>query len=56
MRRVRPIERVVEKRKDEDAEAIRGYCLPVRSALIDDGRAPLSASGTHLIQPALSSW
>ena len=48
LRGIRPIERVVEKRKDEEAEAIRGYCLAVRSALTDDGKAPLAAPGLKL--------
>jgi hypothetical protein len=30
------------------AEAARGYCLAMRSALTDDGRAPLEASGLKL--------
>ena len=46
MRGVRPIERELESR--EDPEAVRGYCLAVRSAITDDGRAPLSASGIKL--------
>ena len=48
LRGIRPIERAVEKRKDAEAEAIRGYCLAVRSALTDDGRPPLSAPGLKL--------
>lgn len=48
LRGVRPIERAVEKRKDVEAEAIRGYCLAVRSALTDDGKPPLSAPGLKL--------
>src|SRR5215211_7517977 len=48
VRGVRPIERMVEGRSDPDAEAVRGYCLAVRSALTDDGRPPLSASGLKL--------
>lgn len=48
LRGVRPIERAVEKRKDEEAQAIRGYCLAVRSALTDDGRPPLAAPGLKL--------
>jgi hypothetical protein len=48
LRGVRPIERAVEKREDEEAEAIRGYCLAVRSALTDDGRPPLAAPGLKL--------
>ena len=39
MRGVRPIERAVEGHHDAEAAAIRGYCLAIRSALTDDGRA-----------------
>lgn len=45
VRGVRPIERVLEKRNDDEAEIIRKYCLAVRSALTDDGHPPLSAPG-----------
>ena len=48
LRGVRPIERAVERRTDAEADAIRGYCLAVRSALTDDGRPPLSAPGLKL--------
>ena len=48
LRGVRPIERAVEHRTDEEAEAIRGYCLAIRSALTDDGRPPLCAPGLKL--------
>ena len=48
VRGVRPIERALEGREDDEAEAIRGYCLAVRSALTDDGRPPLCASGLKL--------
>lgn len=48
MRGVRPIERELEHREDQEAEAIRGYCVAVRSAITDDGRPPLSASGLKL--------
>jgi hypothetical protein len=48
VRGVRPIERKLEDRTDSEARAIHGYCLAVRSALTDDGRAPLSASGLKL--------
>jgi hypothetical protein len=48
VRGVRPIERDVEGRHDAPAEAIRGYCLAIRSALTDDGRPPLAASGLKL--------
>jgi hypothetical protein len=48
VRGVRPIERTLEGRADEEAEAIRGYCLAVRSALTDDERPPLGAAGLRL--------
>src|SRR5215210_6084089 len=48
IRGVRPIERELEGRNDPEAEAVRGYCLAVRSAITDDGRPPLSASGLKL--------
>ncbi len=48
VRGVRPLERHLEARHDPEAEAIRGYCLAVRSALTDDGRPPLAAAGLKL--------
>lgn len=48
VRVVRGIERRTEGRTDGEAEAIRGYCSAVRSALTDDGRPPLEASGLKL--------
>jgi hypothetical protein len=48
VRGVRPIERMLEEREDEEAEGVRGYCLAVRSALTDDGRPPVCASGLKL--------
>ena len=48
VRGVRPIERAVEGRADAAAAVTRGYCLAVRSALTDDGRPPLCASGLTL--------
>jgi hypothetical protein len=48
VRGIRGIERQVEARDDPEAEAIRGYCSAVRSALTDDGRPPLDASGLKL--------
>ena len=48
VRGVRPIERTVEGRAGPEAEVTRGYCLAVRSALTDDGRPPLCASGLKL--------
>jgi hypothetical protein len=50
LRGIRPIERAVEQRTDAEAEAIRGYCLAVRSALTDDGKPPLSAPGLKLYE------
>jgi hypothetical protein len=48
VRGTRPIERQVEQRTDAEAVATRAYCLAVRSALTDDGRAPLDAAGLRL--------
>jgi hypothetical protein len=48
VRGVRPLERALEGRSDPEAEVIRGYCAAVRSALTDDGRPPLEASGLKL--------
>src|SRR5918995_736248 len=49
VRGIRPIERKVEGRDDDEARVIRGYCAAVRSALTDDGRPPLVASGLKLV-------
>src|SRR3954447_2905024 len=48
VRGVRPIERVLEGRENPMAEVARGYCAAVRSAITDDGRPPLAASGLQL--------
>ena len=49
VRGVRPIERAAEAEEDgPEAELVRGYCAAVRSALTDDGRPPLVASGLRL--------
>ena len=48
VRGVRPLERALEGRTDEEAEAVRGYCLAVRSALTDDGQPPLDADGLQV--------
>jgi hypothetical protein len=48
VRGVRPIERRLEGRSAPEAEVVRGYCAAVRSALTDDGRPPLEASGLTL--------
>jgi hypothetical protein len=48
VRGVRPIVRQFEGRTDHEAEVVRGYCSAVRSALTNDGRPPLAASGLQL--------
>jgi hypothetical protein len=48
VRGVRRVERRVEGRTDPEAEVVRGYCSAVRSAITDDGRPPLEASGLKL--------
>ena len=48
VRGVRPIERTTEGRSDPSGEVVRGYCAAVRSAITDDGHAPLAASGLKL--------
>jgi hypothetical protein len=48
VRGVRPIERKVEGRDDPEAQAVRGSCAAVRSAVTDDGRPPLAAPGLVL--------
>src|SRR3954463_88466 len=48
VRGVRPIERLAEQAGDPQAAVVQGYCAAVRSAITDDGRAPLAASGLKL--------
>jgi len=48
VRGIRPIERELEGRDDAQAQAVRGYCAAVRSAITDDARPPLVASGLKL--------
>ena len=48
VRGVRPIERALEARTDPAAELVRGYAVAIRSALGDDGPAPLDAPGLRL--------
>jgi hypothetical protein len=48
VRGIGPIERELEGRDDPEARAVRGYRAAVRSALTDDGRPPLEASGLKL--------
>ena len=45
VRGVRKVGRAVEGRADTGAQVVRGYCSAVRSAITDDGRPPLEASG-----------
>src|SRR5258708_38444598 len=47
-RGVRPVERQLQGRTAAEAVATRAYCLAVRSALTDDGRAPLDAAADPL--------
>ena len=48
LRGIRKIERRLEARQDRHAGVLTTYCLAVRSALTDDGRPPLVASGLRL--------
>jgi hypothetical protein len=48
VRGIRRIERAVEEHTDAEAAVVQGYCAAVRSAITDDGRAPLAASGLKL--------
>jgi len=48
LRGIRKIERRLEVRNDQHAGVLTAYCLAVRSALTDDGRPPLVASGLRL--------
>lgn len=48
VRGIRPIEASVEGNTDADSEAVKEYCLAVRSALTDDGHPPLVAPGITL--------
>jgi hypothetical protein len=48
VRGVRAIERQAEQEQGEEAAVVRDYCAAVRSALTDDGRPPLAASGLKL--------
>lgn len=50
VRGIRKIERKVEGEADEESEIVRGHCAAVRSALTDDGRPPLVASGLRLLE------
>src|SRR4051795_5298709 len=48
VRGIRRIERAVEGSDAAEAEVVRGYCAAGRSAIPDDGRPPLAASGLTL--------
>jgi hypothetical protein len=48
VRGARAVERSVEGQAGPGADVVRGYCDAVRSALADDGRAPLEAAGLRL--------
>ena len=48
VRGVRPMARRLEGRQDPEAEGVRGSWAAVRSALTEDGRPPLEASGLTL--------
>jgi hypothetical protein len=48
VRGIRPLERAVEGKSDIEAEVVRGYAVAVRSALSDDGQAPLDTPGLRL--------
>ena len=50
VRGIRRIERAVAEHTDAEAAVVQGYCAAVRSAITDDGRAPLAASGLKLKQ------
>jgi hypothetical protein len=49
VRGIRPIERDLDAATDPAAPATRASCQAVRSALTDDGRPPLAASGLKLV-------
>jgi hypothetical protein len=48
VRGIRAIERQTETKDDPPSRAVMGYCAAVRSAITDDGRPPLEASGLKL--------
>jgi hypothetical protein len=45
VRAIRPLERAVSEREDEEAPVVQGYCAAVRGALSDEGKAPLEPGG-----------
>lgn len=48
VRAIRPLERAVSEREDEEAQVVQGYCAAVRGALSDEGQAPLAPGGLRL--------
>ena len=48
VRGIRPIERALEARTDQSAQAARDYCLAVRSSLTDERHPPLDLPGIKL--------
>ena len=50
VRGIRAIERSLQKNDQPINQVVQGYCLAVRSAITDDGRPPLEASGLKLHQ------
>jgi transposase len=48
VRGIRPLERAVTGRDDEEAQIVWGYCAAVRGALADEGKAPLEPGGLRL--------
>ena len=50
VRGIRPLERKAATRDDDMGGIIHDYCQAVRSAITDDGRAPLDAAGLRLRQ------
>ena len=50
VRGIRPLEHKAAQRADDMGDIIHDYCQAVRSAITDDGRAPLEAAGLRLRQ------
>lgn len=48
VRGIRPLERAVAGREDEEAQVVQGYCAAVRGALADEGKSPLEPGGLRL--------
>ena len=50
VRGIRPLERAIGEREDEEAQVVQGYCAAIRGALSDEGQAPLEPGGLRLHQ------